>query len=409
MKNLFYIGRAYPHRDVLLRLKSLGYSLGLLADPTRKLHNNRDLFDTVIELDFSSENAFRAAIRAASFPKIDGILCTYENYIVFKAILAEQLNLPSLTYESARACTDKYEMRNLFFESNPAITPEFSFADSEQAALDFANTVGYPVILKPTNLVKSLLVSKCATQDELIANYRSTYGQLHEIYSKQGVTDRTPRLIVERFIKGTMCSIAAFTDTEGTPYLCDGIADLITAQDKGFDDNFLYARTLQSGQDEHLLERLRAAAIEGISALNMTSSPAHVEIIYNENEVKIVEIGARIGGYRPFLYQESYGLDLIEQEARVAIGEIPNLDDAFVQYSAMYELFPHSEGVLEQIEGDFNWERFKYYHQVAHPGDMVGCAKNGYRAAVVVGITSSSKVEFAKLVQSIDTMKVVIL
>lgn len=407
MKNLFYIGRAYPHREALLKLKKLGYSLNLLADPARQLRKNKDLFDRIIELDFTSEEAFREAIKLTEFPKIDGILCTYENYIVFKAIISKKLQIPSLNYESARACTDKYEMRSLFLASNPDITPEFAFADSEQAVLDFADQVGYPIILKPTNLVKSLLVSKCANKDELIANYRSTRDQLEKVYKEQSVTNRTARLIVERFIKGTMCSIAAFTDADGTPYLCEGIADLVTAQDKGFDDNFLYSRTLQEGQSNELKRRLRRAAIDGIRALGMTSSPAHVEIIYNEDEVKIVEIGARIGGYRPFLYQESYALDLIEQEARIAIGEIPTLDRDFVKYSAMYELFPHSEGAFVQIDGNSTEDSYAYYNQVAASGDMVGCAKNGYKAAAIIGVVSPSKLDFDEKAHSIDNMKVI--
>lgn len=406
--NLYYIGKPYPHRNALLELKSLGYSLGLIVDSSHQTQKNIDLFDNILALDFSSETAFRRDIDSIKLPHIDGILCTYENYIVFKTIIAEKLGIPSLDYKSALACTDKYEMRKLFAAENQDLNPPFSLAETEANALLFATQIGYPVILKPANLVKSLLVSKCNNDLELIKNYRQAREQIVSLYNKLGIIDRNPRLIVEKFIDGRMCSIAAFTDASGTPYLCDGITDLVMAREVGFDDNFLYARKLLNEQGADMYQQLMAVARLGIKALGMKSSPAHVELIYNEDGVKIIEIGARIGGYRHFLYQASYGINLIEQEARVTVGDTPKLNGSFLGFSAMYELFPRTTGVFSHLSGEAHDNKYAYYRETVLRGETVGLAKDGYKASAIIGITSPNIKDFAKQCHEVESMQVVV-
>jgi len=407
VKTIFYVGKPYLHRDALLRLKSAGYTLGILHDISLVL-KNKDIFDHIIELDYSSERSFKKSLEeAADVPKIDGLLCPYENYIVFKAIAAETLSLPSLSIDSARACTDKYLMRSRFLRYNTAITPEFTFVDSEQQLLDFAERVGYPLILKPTNLVKSLLVTKCSTKDELLLAYKNTLEQINDIYIKLHVTNRAPGLILEKFIEGRMCSVAAFVDQDGTPHFCDGIVDLVTAQDIGYDDNFLYARKLLNDFDPVLKAKIFKVAREGIAALDMRSSPAHVEIIYNDAEVQLVEIGARTGGYRPFLYMQSYGIDMLEQEARNAVGDQPRMNGVFKNYAALYELFPRSRSTFLKLENLQPKTSYAYLHEVAHPGDEVGCAKDGYKSLAIIGIADPDIASFTARSNAIEDIQVV--
>lgn len=407
MKTIFYVGRSYPHRDALLQLKARGYNLGIFHDKSLTL-KNEDIFDHIVALDFSSEDNFRQSLdRTTNLPKIDGLLCSHENYIVFKAIAAEKLGLLSLSVESARACTDKYAMRSRFLDYNPEITPKFTFVESEQQLLAFAEQTGYPLILKPTNLVKSLLVTKCSNKDELLNAYRTTVTQIDGIYKKYGVTHRKPGLILEKFIEGRMCSVAAFVDQNGTPHFCDGIVDLVTAQNIGYDDNFLHARKLVNDFDPALKEKIFKVARDGIAALDMRTSPAHVEIIYNDNEVQLVEIGARTGGYRPFLYKQSYGIDMLEQEARNAVGEQPLMDGDFVNYSALYELFPRSKSTFVNLEGLKSKTHYSYLHEVAKAGDQVGCAKDGYKSLAIIGITDNDLKSFNDKSSAVENIRVI--
>jgi hypothetical protein len=231
--------------------------------------------------------------------------------------------------------------------------------------------------------------------------------RIDSVYEQVGVTNRTPAIIVEEFINGTMCSVAGFTDSDGNVYLCDGIVQLTTAQEIGFNDNFLYARTLTNEMPKESKARILAVAKKGIKALGMTASPAHVEVIYSDNEVKLVEIGARIGGYRPFLYEQSCGIRLLDQELAIAVGKQPRTEGDIIRSSAMYELFPRTESTFVRLDGAQDPSSYAYFHQVATPGKKIGPAKNGYKAVAIIGISDENLDSFTARASKIDTIKVV--
>lgn len=405
MKTVFYIGRAYPHLDALQRLKNLGYNVGIFRDSTHTLKNEA-FFDWVIDLDFSSEELFAEKLKNITLPHIDGLMCVYENYIPFKAIAAQVLELPAISVESARACTDKYVMRTRFLERDPSITPLFCRVDSAATLLNFAKIAGYPLVLKPTNLMKSLLVSKCNDEKSLLRAYEDTVSRIDEVYQRVGISSNNPGIIAEQFIEGKMCSVAAFVDDKGGVHLCDGVVSLTTAQQIGRNDNFLYLRELSTELDAQTKALILQVAREGTEALAVKSSPAHIEIIYNADGAKIVEIGARTGGYRSFLYRESYDIDLLEQEALIAIGGMPDLQGTFQNHSAVFELFPEREGEFIGVEPSLRSTDYEYLHQVASPGKFIGKAQDGYKAAAVIGIVDASDESFRHRINEIDKIKV---
>ena len=407
MKTLFFVGRSYPHREILLEIKSLGYQLGVFADPSMTLKNQQE-FDTVIYLDFTSPDTFKESFNnIPSGCRVDGLLCLYENYIAYKVLLAQKFGLPSLSIDSARACTDKFIMRSMFAKSSPEITPEYALVNTEDELLNFADQYGYPLVLKPTGLVKSLLVNTCYSREELINTYRKTAIEIATIYERQHITDRKPAIILERFIQGKLCSVAAFVDENGTPHFCKGIAELTRADEIGYEDNFLYCRKLADGIKAETQQLIFGTAAKGIAALKMSSTPAHVEIIYTENSAKIVEIGARIGGYRPLMYKQSYGINMFEQEAAIATGNQPTLPSEFLRYSAVYELFPRDAGVFSHLKNYRANNQYEYVHVVATPGENIGHAKDGYRASAIIGISQDSREAFEQKCKEVESIEVI--
>lgn len=407
MNILYFVGKPYPHRSILERFRSLGYDLGVFYDPASKLVNE-DVFTQIIPLDFSSEERLLASLtRVSSEAQPSGLLCTYENYIRSRTIIANYFRLPTMSSDSAVACTDKYIMRKKIQAYDSTITPCFINATSLSDCLDFANTHGYPVVLKPTGLVKSLLVSVCSSPKELSDTYSRTKELLHTIYAEYNVKDRAPALILEQFIDGNMCSVAGFVNKNGIPYLCDGIVELTTAQQVGFNDNFLYSRKLTGDISASTKERILTTATSGIRALGISSSPVHVEIIYNDTSTKIVEIGARTGGYRPFMYSESYGINTFEQEALLALGRNPALKGSFHRYTAMYEIFAKTAGLLKEFLNLDHTHDYAYIHDTIRPGCKTGTASAGFKAPLIIGISEASRERFNTLCQRVEKVEVI--
>lgn len=403
---IFLVGKGDPQGTSIQAIRRAGYRVGLFLDSLKSVKNPDD-YDRIITMDFANLDTSIDDIERDDIT-IEGLLCTYENYIVAKAKLAKKLALPSLSVAAAEASTDKNLMRSAFTSFDPSISPQFRLIQSESELLDFARTATFPLILKPTNLVKSLLVMKCNDEKELVDNYRYALRTIGPLYEKYGVLNRDPQLIVEEFIEGDLYSVAAFVDDRGDAHFCDGVVALTNAHDRGVDDNYLYRRELPASLLPEILSQLFEVAKKGIQALGLTSTAAHVELIHGPNGTKLVEIGARIGGYRPRMYQYSYGIDMVGQEIAAALAAPLNTTGAFHGYSAVYELFPNQEGYFEKIENADDVDRFAYFRVKPHVGQKIGPAKNGHKAAAIIMVTETDRNRFEESCRLIDAMKVVV-
>lgn len=402
---IYIVGKPYPDPNSVDEIKALGYRLGLFLD-SKITPKHPEQYERIIPLDFSDTSTLRDQISSLGQIEVDGVYCLYENYILAKAEIGSVLNLPALSSESARLCTDKNLMRQAFAREDPEISPRHAVVTNEADLLAFAGASKYPLMLKPANLVKSLLVLRCNTEAELLENFRYASANIADLYEKNAIYGRQPQLIVEEFISGTMCSIAAMVDADGVPHFCEGIVSLTTAGEVGRDDTFLYERLLPGDFDAELSARLYETARKGIKALKMSSSSAHVELMYDGLDVKIVEIGARTGGYRTRMYKECYGINLLEQELRMAVGQRPQLDGQMTSYCSVFELFPSADGRFGSVTGAIDPAAYKVYKVKASAGQQIGQAKHGYKAAAVVIATAETREQLDTLRHSVRNLAV---
>jgi hypothetical protein len=402
---IYIVGKPDPQSGFLNNIRKLGYQAGVLLDNNL----NCDIYsayDRIEKVDFSKIDEELARLTSIDLG-LCGLVCTYENYLVAKAKLGTHFKVPTISVDSAKASTDKLLMRQAFLKEDKSITPEFSMISSVEDALLFSNKNGFPVIIKPTNLVKSLLISKCSNEDELTKNVNNLIATIDSTYKKHRIYEREPRIIIEKYIEGKTCSIAAFVDEQGKPHFCEGVAQTINAHDIGVDDNYLFARYLPADFDDKLIEKLFVVSQKGIKALKLTSTPAHVELIFNDKEVNLIEIGARIGGYRPRMYKSSYGIDLTEQEIKLSLGSRPNLSGNLVAHSAVFELFPEREGMFSQIKGlETITDLCSYISIKAKPNQTIGLSSDGYKAAAIIMVVEQDRERFINTCELVSMLKV---
>ena len=98
-------------------------------------------------------------------------------------------------------------------------------------------------------------------------------------------------------------------------------------------------------------EVIYKTAISGMKALGLRSTPAHIEIILTNNGPKIIEIGARIGGYRARMYEYSLGIDLYQAAISTAQNKPLDLIPKLQQASTVIELFPETCGSFVAFDG----------------------------------------------------------
>lgn len=404
-KYIYVVGRPYPEIEIVAKIHALGFKAGLFLDETIT-RNPKAAYDRIIRLDFSHYQNLQTQLDSYDVASVSGLICIYENYLLAKAELGKIFHVPTTSLEAAAKCTDKHLMRQAFMAANPSITPDYALVHNQAELLAFAGQHTYPLIIKPANLVKSLLVMRCNNEAELTQNYQYATETISDLYAKYNVYDRTPQIIVEEYIIGKSCSIAAMVDQHGEAHFCAGIVGLTTAHDIGIDDSYIYERALPAiSDDQNLRHKLFSVAKQGVKALGLTSSAAHIELIYNDHEVKIVEIGARIGGYRARMYEYCYSIDLLAQELQLAIGRMPKLTGTLQAYCGVYELFPKTKGAFVSVPS-MNEHVYLYYRLKATLGQPIGPAEQGYKATAIIMLGAPDSSSFSKLHERVADLKV---
>ncbi len=394
MSHILIVGRKFSSLTDYLDQNEHTYTV--LQDVlTTKFPDKKFKNRTVV--DFSSRKSVLAAVDALKM-HVDGVMTVYENYILPTAWIADHLHLPGIPLSAAEACTDKYIMRSLFASAPKKISPGFGYATNEDDVRNFANSHSFPLILKPANLAKSLLVTRSNNLDELIASYRHSVDLLQTVYKKYA-PNRTPKLIIEEFLEGNIYSVDAFVDSSGTPHVLDQIVDYQTGYDIGYDDNFHYSRLLPSALSPDDQATFRECAEMGIRALGIKNSAAHVEIIMTANGPRIVEIGARNGGYRERMHALANGIDILGAAVALALGELPSVRATKNELCAVLELFPKNPGTfvgISNIDSLRALPSLTYLSIKATEGTSIGKAADGYKMGAIIILHNTDSSVFNK-------------
>jgi glutathione synthase/RimK-type ligase-like ATP-grasp enzyme len=347
--------------------------------------------------DFSSRESITESLKRLP-EAINASVALFENYVLPSAWISHELGINGLPIISAEACTDKEFMRERFKQAPEKISPDFSVITSELDLQKFAAHHQFPLVLKPANLVKSLLVTTCRNQEELDQAYLHISKSITAIY-KRYAPHRIPKLIVEEFLEGRIYSVDAFVDGDGQPHVLEAVVDYQTGQEIGFNDNFHYARLLPSSLSQTDQDSLRHVATLGVQALGMRYSAAHIEMIRTKKGPRIVEIGARNGGYRERMHALANGIDLYLQLINTLTNQPINVKNKKNDHCAVLELFPKKPGSFHALVHEAELRNLSSLHYLsikAQPGVEIGLSSEGYKAAAVIMLYNHNTAQFQK-------------
>ncbi|MGE5309982.1 MAG: ATP-grasp domain-containing protein [Sphaerimonospora mesophila] len=396
MAHILIVGKSFSGLKKFLT--DSGHTYTILQDESATKFPDKKFKHRVVCSFQNASSYLTAAQRIHKHTPVDATIVTYENYIVPNARIASALGLPGLSEEAAIACTDKEIMRSKFALSRERVSPDFRVVASQESLIDFANTHEFPLILKPANLAKSLLVTKNNSLDELLVNYDKACELAETTYQKYA-PNSTPKFIVEEFLEGSIHSVDAFVDAGGEPHVLEQVVDYQTGYDIGFDDNFHYSRLLPSRLSDDNIAAIRHTAKLGCKLLGMTSSPAHVEIILTKNGPRIVEIGARNGGYRERMHYLANDIDITRNALALALNQPLDITARKNDRVGVFELFPRNSGIFTGISNQAELERLpslNYLSIKAKEGQAVGKASDGHKMCAIVILHHPNADQFAK-------------
>ena len=307
MKKLAIIGANDFQNPLILKAKELGYETHVFAWKDGSIgEKTADYFYpiSIVEKENILEECKKIGIDGITTIASDLATVTV-NYV------AKELGLPGNSLECNKKSTNKFEMRKAF-RDNRVQTLKFQKVQSRDDIQKLAN-MQYPLIVKPTDRSGSRAITKVSNKDEL----KDAIARALENSFEKGA-------IVEEFIEGQEYSAEGITYNGKHTFLT------ITKKATTGAPNFIETGHIEpAGLTKEMEEKVYIELDKALTALEITNSATHSEFKINDKgEVKIIEIGARMGGdcIGSDLVQISTGYDFIKMVIDVAVGNKPSFE-----------------------------------------------------------------------------------
>lgn len=350
---------------------------------TKKKYAAISGLDLYVECDFSRPQKIAEALLPYQ-DQLLAITCRSEQYMRrFVEVLPHVPYLRTPTTESLKWASDKYEMRKRFRLYDKKITPKFTLVkgNTKEERERIAKKIGFPMIIKPTNLAESRYVAICYHQEELESTLRRTLRELKKVYEKDHHL-MDPKIIAEEYMEGDMYTIDSYVDSRGKVYHCP-LVKVTTGKKIGHDDFYNYLQMTPTGLKPETVARAQAAAEGGIHALGLRSTTAHTELLKSDGGWKIIEIGARVGGFRHVLHDLSCDINHTLNDVLIRIPKRPILPKKCKGYACAMKWFAPKEGQITEMKGIKRIEQLESFHHIVvnkKVGDKAEFARNGGRS-----------------------------
>lgn len=303
--------------------------------------------------------------------------------------------------------TEKSQMRDRLKNYDENLVPRYQYVQkSDMDKLDeLLGDFKFPVIVKPSGLSASLLVSSCKTLQEVKNALAEVFSVIDDVY-KMKLRKIKPRVLVEEMMVGDMYSTDAYVSPDGKIY-CLPLVKCVTAHMMGKTGFYCYRCDTPVDLSEAEAEKAFDAARAAIKALNVSATTTHIELFQTKDGWKIIELGARLGGYREDMYREAFGIEHYYNDLAVRMGGEPIMPKESIRYSMNFNMYPDEEGTITSIEGIEEAQKLEsviYLNAHAKPGDKALFANNGGQLVVDGVLSNKDKAELDKDLARIEKL-----
>lgn len=305
MKRIVIIGANDFQNPLILKAKELGYETHVFAWKDGSIgEKTADFFYpiSIVEKDQILEECKKINPEA---------ICTIASDLATNTVnyVASKLGLPCNSMECTKKSTNKFEMRKAF-QNNGIPTPKFEIID-ENMDLNVLKHMEYPLIVKPTDRSGSRSINKVYNENDLINAIKKAQNDSFE-----------NKAIVEEYIDGEEFSIEGITYNGQHKFLA------ITRKKTTGAPHFIEMGHIEpAGLTKEMEEKIKQMISKALDALEITNSATHSEFkITSQGDVRIIEIGARMGGdcIGSDLVKISTGYDFVKMVIDVACGKAPD-------------------------------------------------------------------------------------
>jgi biotin carboxylase len=379
------------HADHIGALQELGFEVHLLTEVAQAQTDPRFASVTTIEpgqeLDLSVEQGLELARKL----DVETALTFIETDIVLASQINQRLGRRWARPEADLIARDKRRQREFLAEKSiPSV--RFAPVRSLGPALEVAEVIGYPLIVKPTHAAFSRGVALVEDRAGLEREWRVVQNMAGSKAGNYFTGREEDFALLEEFLPGEEVTLDGVVI--GGRFHLGAIMNKMHMPGPYFEENYYSLPFRAPDREEELLDIATAIT----SGLGLEHSLFNVELRQDrDGRFRVVEFSTRMsGGHNYRNIRETYGIDVVRLYVKALLsddpqqawaGETPRLPAR----RATCITYAYRTGLLLRNEiGDVaNSPHFESYIPVAVPGDRLARAPEGYDIAGALNVTSA--------------------
>lgn len=275
--------------------------------------------------------------------KFDGVVTICDYYVETAANVADMLNLPQAYSKNVAVARRKHLVRQAL--DNAGIgNPLFATAANVEEAKRAANDIGFPLVVKPSDLGSSAFVMKVHSEQELENACKPIFANTRNFRDQE----RIPVVVLEEFLEGPEYSVEACSF--GGDISIIGITDKsLTGEPYFIEDGHMFPAKLTPDIER----KICSYAKDVLNAIGYDNGITHTEIKLTEKGPRLIEVNPRpAGNFIVELVEHVTGIDLMKVHIELALGRSPSLElQPGAASAAIKFLVPWVSGQLAGLKG----------------------------------------------------------
>jgi biotin carboxylase len=270
--------------------------------------------------------------------RVDRLEATVEAHIMSSARVRELCSIPGTSTRTAWLCRDKPAMKEVLRRAGIATAESIGTASPHEAS-DFAEEVGYPLIVKPRDGAGAAGTHRVDDP-----------GQLDDALVACGV-DRGASVAIEEFVEGH----EGFWDTiavngevahEFISHYYPGVLEAMRTQ-------WISPQIVTTNRaDDETYREVKDMGRRVLAALDIGTSATHMEWFFGPKGLKFSEIGCRPPGVSMWdLYNAANDLDLYREWAKLVVHGHTDARASRRFAAGIIALRPQHDGRISHYEG----------------------------------------------------------
>lgn len=331
-------------------------------------------------------------LEIAAAEKISGI-CTSGTDVAVKTIgyVNERLGLKGISYDAACSVTDKAIMKDVF-KKNGVSTAVHKRVYSLDTAIEAANEIGYPVIVKAVDSSGSRGIEKAENEHMLKTAYLSSRAVTKKEY-----------ILIEEYIVADEIGVDGYVGENDVEIILPHKKYTYIAGGVTIPSGHAFPYLADAKQIAEIEKQIKLAA----KTLGLKNCPFNADVFVHDEKVWIIEMGGRTGATCiPELISIHKNYDWYEKVISASLGESVDFKSDQEIFCMAKLLFSEKSGVIKSIDQNSIDRLMKKGIDIRvdyQVGDQVEAVHNGTdRIGHVIGtnITEDILDEYVKIMQN---------